>query len=42
MKPKSSENETKQLELGKVRLATFLNMHHELVRLADSMDWEEF
>lgn len=42
MKPKPSENEENQLELGKVRLATFLNMQHELVRLADTMDWEEF
>lgn len=42
MKPKSSENEEKQLELGRVRLATFLNMQHELVRLADAMDWQEF
>jgi IS5 family transposase len=30
------------MELGKVRLASFLNMNHELVRLADSMNWEEF
>lgn len=42
MKSKPSENESKQLELGKVRLATFLNMSHELVRLADAMDWDEF
>ena len=42
MKPKTSENESKQLELGKVRLASFLNISHELVRLADAMDWDHF
>lgn len=42
MKPKQSENESNQLELGRVRLATFLNMEHEFVRLSDAMDWDEF
>lgn len=42
MTPKSSENERDQLELGKARLESFLNMEHPLVRMAREMDWEEF
>jgi len=42
MKPKNSEKNKKQLEFGRVRLADFLNMNHQWVRLTDSMDWNEF
>ncbi len=42
IKPKISENQNKQQDFFKVQLVTFINMHHELVRLADTMDWEVF
>lgn len=42
MQPKSSENENRQLELGRVRLVTFLNMDHELVCLSERINWNEF
>ena len=38
MKPKISENEEHQLELGKVLLDTFINMKNELVLLGQVID----
>ena len=40
MRPKTSENEKDQLELGKVLLDTFLDMKNELVLLGKAIDWE--
>ena len=42
MKPKISENEEHQLELGKVLLDTFINMKDELVLLGQVIDWKYF
>ena len=42
MKPKSSENEEHQLELGRVLLDTFINMKNELVLLGHVIDWKYF
>ena len=42
MKPKTSENEEGQLELGKVLLETFLNMKDELILLGKAIDWKHF
>ena len=42
MKPKSSENEEHQLELGRVLLDTFINMKNELVLLGQAIDWKYF
>ena len=42
MRPKTSENEEGQLELGRVLLETFLNMKNELILLGKAIDWEHF
>ena len=40
MKPKNSENEGHQLELGSVLLESFINMKDELVILGKAIDWK--
>ncbi len=42
MKPKKSERDCEQLELGRPRLVDFLNMKMGLVQLADCIDWSKF
>ena len=40
MRPKVSENEELQLELGKALLSSFLNMKDELVLLGNAINWK--
>ena len=40
MRPKVSESEEFQLELGKALLSSFLNMKDELVLLGKAIDWK--
>ena len=40
MRPKVSENEELQLELGKALLSSFLNMKDELILLGKAIDWK--
>ena len=42
MRPKASESEGHQLELGTVLLESFINMKDELVILGNVIDWEHF
>jgi len=42
MKPKNSESQGHQLELGAVLLESFINMKDELVVLGNVIDWERF
>ena len=42
MKPKNSESQGHQLELGAVLLESFINMKDELVILGNVIDWEHF
>ncbi|MDE0118756.1 MAG: hypothetical protein OXM55_06665 [Bdellovibrionales bacterium] len=42
MKPKSSESEEHQLELGAVLLESFINMKDELVILGKAIAWNHF
>jgi len=42
MKPKNSESQGHQLELGAVLLESFINMKDELVVLGNVIDWEHF
>ena len=42
MRPKTSQSEEYQLELGEVLLETFINMKHELVLLGKVINWEYF
>ena len=42
MKPKKSERGHEQLELGRPRLVSFLDMKRGLVQLADCIDWSNF
>lgn len=42
MTPKIPETERNQLELGRTRLESFLNMDHPLVQMSKHMDWDEF
>ena len=42
MKPKKSEIDHEQLELGRPRLVSFLDMSRELVQLAHCIDWLKF
>ena len=39
MRPKASESEELQLELGKALLLSFLNMKDELILLGNAIDW---
>ena len=40
MRPKISESEEHQLELGKTFLGSFIDMKNELVLLGGIIDWE--
>ena len=42
MKPKNSESEGHQLELGTVLLESFINRKDELVILGNAIDWKHF
>ena len=42
MRPKTSESEGHQLELGAVLLESFINMKDELVILGKVIDWKHF
>ena len=42
MRPKNSESEGHQLELGAVLLESFINMEDELVILGNVIDWKHF
>ena len=42
MKPKISQSEEHQLELGKALLESFIDMKNELVLLGKAIDWEHF
>ena len=42
MKPKASEREGHQLELGAVLLESFINMKNELIILGKIIDWKHF
>ena len=42
MKPKNSEREGHQLELGAVLLESFINMKDELIILGNVIDWKHF
>ena len=42
MKPKASESEGHQLELGAVLLESFINMKNELIILGKIIDWKHF
>ena len=42
MKPKASESEGHQLELGSVLLESFINMKDELVILGKVIGWKHF
>ena len=42
MRPKTSESEEHQLELGAVLLESFINMKDELIILGKVIDWKHF
>ena len=42
MKPKISQSEDHQLELGKTLLDSFIDMKNELILLGKVIDWEHF
>ena len=42
MRPKTSESEGHQLELGAVFLESFINMKDELITLGKVIDWKHF
>ena len=42
MRPKASESEGHQLELGAVLLESFINMRDELIILGEVIDWKHF
>jgi IS5 family transposase len=42
MKPKPPENTQPQLELGKIRLESFINLVHPLAQLGKQMEWDQF
>ena len=42
MKPKTSQSEEHQLELGKALLDTFIDMNNELVLLGKAINWNHF
>ena len=42
MKPRNSESEGHQLELGAVLLESFINMEDELIILGNVINWEHF
>ena len=42
MRPKTSDSEGHQLELGAVLLESFINMKDELIILGKVIDWKHF
>ena len=42
MRPKNSESEGHQLELGATLLESFINLKDELVILSEVIDWKHF